>query len=475
MQLRDVLEQPGRSLPVLIGAQQLDRPLRSSFTTDLLDPGRYLVGGEMVLTGLMWRKDPADSEVFVENLARAGIAALGAGEGLLGSVPDDLVEACRRHAVPLFAVPADVSFREITERMATVLWAEREAASLAARSRHRGLVAALTAGATLREVWPSVNAWTIGSSGRVLAGGRLPEARRLAGAFLSADRLPAAATLDGRLYRIEGLPGVPRLGGRFVASLSPEGMDELVSLAALDLARSESARQIERRLAAQLVEVLGAEESPVAALRACGLDPAAPHLVLVGSLAGGPAGALLEEVTNGAVADLDGTAVAVVPDGPGRLAELREDVARMSVATRVTIGVSRAARAPQGLAAALTEARHAHTYALERPGRAHVVSCEELASHDLLLAGIPASSRKAFTERLLAPLVDYDARNGSELVRTLEAFLACDGSWTRCASIMHVHVNTLRYRMRRIAELTGRDLDLFADRVDFHLALRLRR
>ncbi|MDX6743542.1 PucR family transcriptional regulator [Actinocorallia sp. A-T 12471] len=474
MQLRDVLEQPGRSLPVLIGEQQLDRPLRSSFTTDLLDPGRYLVGGEMVLTGLMWRRDPSDSEVFVENLARAGIAALGAGEGLLGSVPEDLVEACRRHAVPLFAVPADVSFREITERMATVLWAEREAAALAARSRHRGLIAALTSGATLREVWPTVHAWTIGSSGRILAGGRLPEARRLATAFLSADRLPAAATVDGRLYRIEGLPGVPRLGGRFVASVSPEGMDELVSLAALDLARTESARQVERRLAAQLVAALAAEENPAAALRACGLDPDAGHLVLVGSLTAGPAGALLEELTNGAVAELDGTAVAVVPDAPGLLAELREDVHRTSVATRVTVGVSRAARA-QGLAAALTEARHAHSYALERPGRSRVVSCDELASHDLLLAGIPATARQAFADRLLEPLVDYDARNGSELLRTLEAFLACDGSWTRCASVMHVHVNTLRYRMRRIADLTGRDLDLFSDRVDFHLALRLRR
>ncbi|MCD0451516.1 PucR family transcriptional regulator ligand-binding domain-containing protein [Actinocorallia sp. API 0066] len=475
MQLKDVLDQPGRRLPVLIGERELDRPLRSSFTTDLLDPGRYLVGGEMVLTGLMWRREPADSEVFVENLARAGIAALGAGEGLLGTIPDDLVEACRRHALPLFAVPADVSFREITERMATVLWAEREAAALAARSRHRGLIAALTSGARLSEVWPAVGGWTIGSSGRILAGGRLPEAPRLASAFLTAESLPAAASIDGRLYRIEGLAGVPRVGGRFVASLSPEGMDELVSLAALDLARVESARQVERRLAAQLVGSLDAEEPCAAALRACGLDPDAPHVVLVASLAAGPAGALLEEVTDGAVAELEDTAVAVVPDRPGLLAALREDAHRMSAATRITVGVSRTAPTPRALAGALTEARHAHAYALDRPGRSRVVACDELASHDLLLAGVPAVTRRAFADRLLEPLVAYDSRNGSELVRTLEAFLACDGSWTRCASVMHVHVNTLRYRIRRISDLTGRDLDQFADRVDFHLALRLRR
>jgi DNA-binding PucR family transcriptional regulator len=51
-------------------------------------------------------------------------------------------------------------------------------------------------------------------------------------------------------------------------------------------------------------------------------------------------------------------------------------------------------------------------------------------------------------------------------------FLDRSGSWNRCAAELHVHVNTLRYRIRRIEELTGRDLGTLENRVDFFLALR---
>jgi DNA-binding PucR family transcriptional regulator len=54
---------------------------------------------------------------------------------------------------------------------------------------------------------------------------------------------------------------------------------------------------------------------------------------------------------------------------------------------------------------------------------------------------------------------------------TLRAFLDCSGSWNKCAAALHIHVNTLRYRIRRIEELTGRDLGSLETRVDFFLAL----
>jgi DNA-binding PucR family transcriptional regulator len=53
----------------------------------------------------------------------------------------------------------------------------------------------------------------------------------------------------------------------------------------------------------------------------------------------------------------------------------------------------------------------------------------------------------------------------------LRAFLRHSGSWTQTAAELHVHVNTLRYRIGKIAELTGRDLSTFSDRVDLYLAL----
>jgi DNA-binding PucR family transcriptional regulator len=93
-------------------------------------------------------------------------------------------------------------------------------------------------------------------------------------------------------------------------------------------------------------------------------------------------------------------------------------------------------------------------------------------SHERLLASVPTPVLRSFTERLLGPLAEYDARHNAELLPTLRSFLACDGSWSACAARMYVHVNTVRYRIGRIEALTGRDLSALPDRVDFFLALR---
>jgi DNA-binding PucR family transcriptional regulator len=92
--------------------------------------------------------------------------------------------------------------------------------------------------------------------------------------------------------------------------------------------------------------------------------------------------------------------------------------------------------------------------------------------HELLIASVPAPVLRSFGERLLGPLKEHDERRNGELMTTLKAFLACDGSWSACASRMYVHVNTVRYRISRIEALTGRDLSALPDRVDFFLALR---
>ncbi|WP_181018860.1 PucR family transcriptional regulator, partial [Streptomyces fradiae] len=140
---------------------------------------------------------------------------------------------------------------------------------------------------------------------------------------------------------------------------------------------------------------------------------------------------------------------------------------------RLTLGVSAPVHSAEGLRGALEEARHARRVAAARPGRVCAAGHDELASHVLLLPFVPDDVRRAFTARLLDPLRDYDRRHRAELIPTLEAFLDCDGSWTRCASRLHLHVNTLRYRVGRIEQLTGRDLSRLEDKLDFFLALRM--
>ncbi|MET7517934.1 helix-turn-helix domain-containing protein [Streptomyces sp. NPDC005480] len=82
--------------------------------------------------------------------------------------------------------------------------------------------------------------------------------------------------------------------------------------------------------------------------------------------------------------------------------------------------------------------------------------------------------RQLYRERLIGVLEQYDAEHRSNLVGTLSAFLDASGSWHRCAEQLHVHVNTLRYRLQRVEQLTGHSLATLRDRVDFCLALSIR-
>jgi hypothetical protein len=91
-----------------------------------------------------------------------------------------------------------------------------------------------------------------------------------------------------------------------------------------------------------------------------------------------------------------------------------------------------------------------------------------------LLAAQAPQTLEAFTARLLDPIAAWDARRGTDLVGTLRAFLDADGRWDVTAARCEVHVNTVRNRLARIEELTGTDLALLGDRVDFVLALEAR-
>jgi len=142
---------------------------------------------------------------------------------------------------------------------------------------------------------------------------------------------------------------------------------------------------------------------------------------------------------------------------------------------RLTVGVSAPAEGVTALSGAWHEAGSARRLAALRGATSvSVVTSDEVASHELLLATVPASVLRSFRERLLGPLVAYDNRHRAELLPTLREFLACSGSWNACAAKMYVHVNTVRYRIRRIEKLTGRDLSSLNDQVDFFLALRIR-
>jgi Purine catabolism regulatory protein-like family/PucR C-terminal helix-turn-helix domain/GGDEF-like domain len=506
MLLREVLDQPRLKLALLTGAEGRDHPVTRVYVTDLPDPSRYLAGGEIVLTGMVWRRGPDDSEAFVAACAAAKVTAIGAGDAVFGSVPLDLVEACTRHGIPLFEVPVEVSFREIVDAVNPSLWAQRASGLATVLGRQRGLVAAMAAGARLADLLPPVAAdlglacWVYSPTGRPIAGTEAaPPGGELARAFLAATRLPATAA--DRRYVLVGVPGRPehRLASWFVAFAAdaqapsglPEGAEELVSLVALERAQLDEVIRLERRLAdglgRQLATGAGAADLRAGVL-SCGLEPESTFVAVVAGLTGlrtppDLAVAVLEEALrtvspHAAVTPISEAAVlgivTVTPevDVPATLRAAVDALGTGLGTGRLAVGVSAPAVGVGTLPGAVAEARHAHRSA---HGRTAVVCSTELASHQLLLARVPADARDAFRELLLGPLVAYDRAHEADLVRTLAEFLECGGSWSRCAERLHVHVNTLRYRISRVEALTGRDLGRFEDRVDFFLALRLSR
>jgi purine catabolism regulator len=75
---------------------------------------------------------------------------------------------------------------------------------------------------------------------------------------------------------------------------------------------------------------------------------------------------------------------------------------------------------------------------------------------------------------VLGPLEDGGGESGDELFRSLEAFIEQNGQWEKASRELFCHRHTLRYRIRRVEELTGRDLKSARDRIEFWLALRAR-
>ncbi|MEW1909101.1 PucR family transcriptional regulator [Kitasatospora sp. NPDC085895] len=526
MRVRDLLAPGAPRLRLLAAEEELDRQVSGVMTTDLQDPGRYLHGGELVLTGMLWRTGPDDSERFVRTIAAGGAVALAAGEAEVGPVPEDLVEACRRHRMPLLVVPDDVAFGAVAEYIGRQVSADRAADLAALVDRHRLLVSA-AGGGGLDAVLDllggdlDLDCWVIAPTGRVVAGpaDRLSAEDRdqLVRAHLSAQRQrrrpPHRARLAVGAYSLLPAPADPGVEAPLADWLLVVAGDvtewtakrqqlaeNLARLVAAERTRRDEGRRLRRRIADEVLTLLRQDADPLEISRALQAsatmaakyeggspDSADSWLILSAEGTGLPEGtvrAVLEEAltdsTDRALVAGAGSGAVVVLPAPGTAVPadaLRELLAPLEAGLgsegRITVGVSAPASEADGLRGALEEARHARRIAAARVGRVCVAGPEELASHVLLLAAVPDEVRRAFRSRLLDKVIAYDLEHQADLVRTLEAFLRSDGSWTRCAAQLHVHVNTLRYRIGRIEELTGRDLSRLEDRVDFYLALEL--
>jgi sugar diacid utilization regulator len=173
--------------------------------------------------------------------------------------------------------------------------------------------------------------------------------------------------------------------------------------------------------------------------------------------------------------------VAAVPDGQhadgtdprrlgatcvARLAELFPDA-------KTVVGIGGACREPREIARSYEEA-HRTIETLRRLGRAGAVSAfSDLGIHRLLLQVPDLSELREFADDVLGKLCRDERDRRTEYLATLACYLRENGSPQRAARFLHVHPNTVAYRIKRIEEITGLSLASYTDRLTTQVALEI--
>jgi purine catabolism regulator len=301
------------------------------------------------------------------------------------------------------------------------------------------------------------------------------------------------------------------LGG-FVSVIAPESeLDQMARLAvaraasacAIELDRERAVLQARDELEGEFLEsLLAGTFSSEAAVRhraeRLGFDLGGEVVVLIARqdslpesgtsrarrdqlIAGGSgwirrrAPAALATVRQGALAAiLPITAGDPAPDLRRLAGDLRLECSGALGAGDVSVGIGRPKGGIPGVRSSYREAEQALTMGVRLFGGGRVTAFSDLGLHRLLFAMQGHAELREFFDDQVRPLVDYDKRTGAGLMRTLEAFFLCHGSPTEIAGLLHLHRNTVLYRLRRIEDVGKLSLDNPETRLNLNLCLKVR-
>ncbi len=499
----NLLQSPGLALKPVAGTAGLSNVIRWVHVSELEDPTPWLQGGELLLTtGMGIGKTPARQRAYVTRLAGAGLAGLGFGLGFSHQrTPRPMLEAADAAGFPVFEVPYAMPFIAITEAIFTRLVADQYELLTRSLDAEHTMTRAVLEGQGLDGIMAGL-AHAIGGWAMLLD---------LHGEAVSA--VPAAVRAGVRRLWAELQAARPE-GMRFSLSLVDRGQnvvvqpvavqgrveaflalgkkealtqfDRIVSshalaLLALELQKARAVSDAERRLKGDVLEQiltggLGAVEVR-RTLERLGFDLSRP--VAVAALAGAAPDELLDAVDEalgrsgaphlGSARD-DQVLLVLQPDAPGFLPDLRARVAERTSGPLMAGGGSLVGI--DQLLQGVREARYA-LQVCQTEGRSQA-EFADLGTYQLLLSLQEPEALSTFASSVLGPLDAYDAAHGGHLVPSLRAFLERNARWEAAAAELYVHRHTLRYRMRKVEELTGRDLASARDRMELFLALRAR-
>jgi PucR family transcriptional regulator, purine catabolism regulatory protein len=467
--VRDIAAMPGLGLEVVAGSDGLDNPVSWLHVSELDDPTQFLEGGEFLLTtGLGIGELETTQRAYVRRLAEHGLAGLGFGLGFgYAETPAGLLAEADRRSFPVVSVPYEVPFVAITKAAVTHLANDQLEQLERALGVHERLAHAVLEGRGVEALLAVVcnhldcSLALVDENGRVVA--ERHARRRLP--FDDALELPVVAHEEIAKLKATRANGA---FGEYDRLVLHHGQTAL----ALELSRRRAVSAAELRLAGDLLDDLEEErlDDREAARRmaAFGLESDRDYAALLAVPRDESSGERLrEEVAK----ELDSHRVRYLStahrDRASFLVEASEEDAILALAHRIVatepqarVGVGRPARG-RALGRSLLEARAALD-----AGAGGVSSYKDLGSLELLLT-LPDAALEAFVDRVLGP-----AAGNGWLVGSLTALLETGCRWSDAAERLGIHRHTLRYRMDRLREQTGRHPDDPSQRMELWLAVK---
>jgi hypothetical protein len=422
------------------------RLVRWASTTELLDPGPYLKGGELVCSVGSMLTDDAACDDFVAALSRAGVSALCFGTGDVHmEIPPRLLRACQLAELPLIEAPRGAPFIAISEFLADSLVEAQVAVNRDRQQLVSRLLAAVRVRTPLEELLGVASQATDGRVEVAIDGDVQATQGDTSDVEISVPLAEAGTSLRWR----------------GVADPPPMELLEQVGRV-VDVARRELDIEaaLGRERAGQLLDLVGNGLAHPVALRpllaAQGIDTAS---MVASAWTPGAAALLVRHLPKAVVGEVPRLTIAVterVDDVFDAASTLSLPCGYGSVASLADIGRS------------IAEARVALTLA----ERGHTpLGPDALTTVDGLLELQPTHRLQPFIDQIVQPLVDSDAARRTHHVDTLRTFLRLDGRLQATASEMFLHVNTVRHRLVQIHDITGRDPMVLADRMALMVAL----
>jgi len=481
--IRELSQLPHLQVSFVAGAGGADRAVSWVHTSDLPNSWEWHGSGELLLSnGTGLPAGPAGQAAFVTRLSGTGASGLALGMGMTGPpVTAELVQRCDELDLPFLTVPFNVPFTAVVRAVASANEQdESRQLSMVARlyellrqniGASAGMLDRLGSelgvnltlvdpetGLSLQDISEPSEFATELVAGFALHGRALPGMLVLRYADAAAG-VPAAVAVSVPAERPIALVVVPTRGEMPSTVL----LQHAAAGAALEVAQHSAKRERRRREGAELFAQLLDRGLPEAVaereLGGFGLSVAEAIIVALRLPAG----------------DREPLAASTIHTPhltllrPPHLLLLMPDVGLSDAIASAPIGRS----APIVTVGRIPEAVGEAVWVLVAEETGGGVSTR--FGDNLSMSPRTPSEARRITESILGEILRHDARTGSDLVATLEAFLDCDRSWQRAAEQLGVHKQTLGYRLRKIETLTGQGFVTTADLAQWWLALRAHR